>query len=335
MKKVTFIITIYDNLNNLSDCIDSIESQSGIEKEIYLLSNKYSRKDIENIFFEKKNVHYICAKKGETIGSLRNSSLVLASGDYICFIDSGDYIIGGSVESIIEKLSSSGFKFAVGQTLTYDLLKNKCYEEDNIHFINGKVNYMKNIYEDKDLSNKIYKTDYIREKGVKFADTNNYNDLVFLAKLYSNAKTALDYTLNYNLKRVIINDDSLCSDKELIEIKIKDALYILNSINIKYVDGEFSYQSNKALLDRLLNLSRNYVLNNYIDIDLFKEMQSSLSYIKLDYCELSEREYIILDSLKKGKFNSFVDSIIKESKSSKKRTFASNVFLKLFKRNSQ
>lgn len=92
--KISIIVPIYNAEKYLHRCIDSIISQTFTDFELLLINDgskdnsgaiceKYATLDTRISIFHKEN-------KG--VGSARNMGLVNATGDYVMFVDSDDYM---------------------------------------------------------------------------------------------------------------------------------------------------------------------------------------------------------------------------------------------------
>lgn len=107
--KFSVILPVYKVEKYLHACVDSILGQTFIDFEVILVDDgspdscpqicdEYSQKDAR-----VKVVH----KKNGGQASARNAGLEVASGDYICYIDSDDYLIDNKVlERLAEKTVS-------------------------------------------------------------------------------------------------------------------------------------------------------------------------------------------------------------------------------------
>ena len=95
MSKISVIVPIYNNEQYLKTCLDSLVNQSLNDIEIILIDdcstdNSYKiaqeyNDNYSNIKLYKNNQNY-----GQ--GKTRNIGLDIATGEYIGFIDSDDYI---------------------------------------------------------------------------------------------------------------------------------------------------------------------------------------------------------------------------------------------------
>ena len=94
MKMISVIVPIYNVEQYLEQCLDSIISQTYSQLEIILVDDgstdssgqicdKYARKDERIVVIHKTN---------GGLSDARNAGISVATGEYISFIDSDDYI---------------------------------------------------------------------------------------------------------------------------------------------------------------------------------------------------------------------------------------------------
>ena len=100
--KISIIIPVYNVEFYLTDCIESLRSQVYKDFEVLLINDgsfdssgkicdEYAIKDERIRVFHKKN---------EGVSSARNLGLIEAKGEWICFVDSDDWIEPNTLSSI-------------------------------------------------------------------------------------------------------------------------------------------------------------------------------------------------------------------------------------------
>lgn len=121
MEKISIIIPIYNVEKYLKKCLDSVENQKYKNIEVILVNDGSKDKSEEIIKKYQENYSNIKALKKENGGlsDARNFGVKSATGDYICFIDSDDYID--------ENLFSNLEKYL---DLDYDMIKYKLIKVD-------------------------------------------------------------------------------------------------------------------------------------------------------------------------------------------------------------
>lgn len=116
MPKVSIIIPIYNVEKFLDRCLDSVRSQTLRDIEIILVDDdspdhcpqmceEYARQDSRI-----KVVH----KKNGGLGFARNSGLEVATGEYIAFCDSDDYVKKDSYETLYGEAKKEGADVVFG-----------------------------------------------------------------------------------------------------------------------------------------------------------------------------------------------------------------------------
>ncbi len=113
-KKISIIIPVYNVEKYIRECLESVISQAYENLEIILIDDgsndksadicrEYSEKDSRIIFVHQDN-------KG--VSAARNKGLELATGEYIGFVDSDDYIDREMYSTLVELLEQNGADIA-------------------------------------------------------------------------------------------------------------------------------------------------------------------------------------------------------------------------------
>lgn len=102
MTKFSIIIPTYNRANKLRKCINSIIAQTYTNWEAIIVDN-YSEDETESLVnsFEDERIIYIKNHNYGIISVSRNKALDLATGDWICFLDSDDYWHTNKLECIL------------------------------------------------------------------------------------------------------------------------------------------------------------------------------------------------------------------------------------------
>ena len=108
MLKYSVIIPVYNVENYLPRCIDSILAQNYVDLEILLIDNgskDQSGQICEDYAAQFSNITaYHISNKG--VGSARNFGLSKAKGEFICFVDADDYLVGNLFSDVESQLDS-------------------------------------------------------------------------------------------------------------------------------------------------------------------------------------------------------------------------------------
>ncbi len=94
MKKISVIVPVYNVEKYLSECVDSLINQTYNNLEIILVDDgsKDNSGKLCDVFAKKDNRIKVIHKQNEGLGMARNTGLDNATGDYVLFVDSDDYL---------------------------------------------------------------------------------------------------------------------------------------------------------------------------------------------------------------------------------------------------
>lgn len=106
MPMVTVIVPVYKAEKFLSKCLESIINQSYKDIEIILVNDGSPDKSLEiaQEFVVKDKRIKIINKENEGVSVARNIALDIARGEYICFVDSDDYVELDMIAEMYKKI---------------------------------------------------------------------------------------------------------------------------------------------------------------------------------------------------------------------------------------
>lgn len=179
--KVSVIVPVYKTEKYLRRCLDSILCQTLNEIEIIVLNDgspdgsweivkEYAKDDIRIMCLEHKNIG---------LGMTRNRGIEIASGEYLSFVDSDDYIEPGMMELMYQKAKEEGLDVVVCQAfINYEDSERIRSRLPDIEPIDLKTIGMKEFLGKWFFTNtyrycswdKIYKKSFIIENGICFGD---------------------------------------------------------------------------------------------------------------------------------------------------------------------
>lgn len=117
MRKVSVIIPVYNVALYLKRCVDSVTAQSypyleiilvddGSKDESPLLCDQLAQADTRIQVIHKKNAG---------LSAARNSGIDIATGDYIMFVDSDDWIHPEYIQTLIRPMQETGARISMGE----------------------------------------------------------------------------------------------------------------------------------------------------------------------------------------------------------------------------
>ncbi|HFI2473630.1 TPA: glycosyltransferase family 2 protein [Streptococcus suis] len=122
MEKVSVIVPVYNGEKHLRQCVESIMAQDYKNLEILLIndgSTDGSALLCEQLRQQDRRVRVVHKVKNEGLGAARNTSLEVATGDYIVFVDADDWIDPNHVSDLYELLTRTGSDVAISNFTQY------------------------------------------------------------------------------------------------------------------------------------------------------------------------------------------------------------------------
>lgn len=186
---VTVIVPVYNVENYLQQCIDSIIGQSYKYLEIILVddgSTDGSGKICDEYANQDNRIKVIHKQNGGLV-SARKAGLKEATGKYIAFVDSDDWIDTDMYECLMKKIQESdadilatGFykECAESTSIAYDGMEEGCYFRDSgilsrqLFFKDG----ISKISVSSNMVTKLFKADIVKEYYMKIDDRISYGE---------------------------------------------------------------------------------------------------------------------------------------------------------------
>ena len=195
--KISIIVPVYNVEHELSRCVDSILNQSYTNIEVILVDDGSTDRcpSICDAFVMKDRRVRVIHKPNGGLSSARNAGLREASGEWILYVDSDDYILNDSCERLI----------AVGAKYDCDIVS-----ADAIREFNGGREYMVHgsladgkCYPSRDFIIKtvkpcewyapawlnLYKRSFLIENNLFFVEGLLHEDLEMQPRVFLAAKT--------------------------------------------------------------------------------------------------------------------------------------------------
>ena len=274
--KISIIIPVYNVEKYIGICLESLVNQSYKNIEIIVVddgSTDDSMKVIKS--YEKKYPKLIKALSEKNAGpsSARNLGLKNATGDYISFVDSDDYIDNNCYEIISNKLKEHDYDVVVF---------NHYYEfEDNTKPGSSKINH--DMFSKKEIRkmlvnfypvvwNKVFKKSLFEDYNIKFKEGVWYEDVEFLYRImplvtsigcvkenlyhYVQRKGAITKTYNEKLFDYLDNWNGIIDyyKKQKLFLEYKNEICYSY---VRYIYGtlikESAKSNNKELFDKAVN----------------------------------------------------------------------------------
>ncbi len=221
---ISVIIPVYNVEKYLDRCIGSVVNQTYTNIEIILVDDGSvdNSAKICDLWAEKDNRIKVIHKSNEGAGIARNAGLDVASGDYVLFVDSDDFIDHKTAECCVHAAERDGSEIVIyGRA---DVRQDGSIKEKTI------LTY-KYLYKDSDVTEdlfsslcthskglglgvvgKMMKMNIIKENGIRFFSEREIlsEDAIFLAEFFSYVKSAT-IVPDYHYM-CVLHDDSLSNN---------------------------------------------------------------------------------------------------------------------------
>lgn len=287
MKKISIIIPVYNTEKYLEKCINSILTEK-IEKEIIIVNDGSTDNSLRLIKeIQKKHSEIILVnQKNQGQGVARNKGIEKATGRYICFVDSDDWINKGSLEKALE-ISEKENLDILYWNINWIFDNNEIKKQQIHSSVYSKTDNIGYLLSDPSPCNKLIKTEILQKNHLKFPTDCIYEDFAFIPSLVKYC-TKINYT--------------------------KDITY-------NYYQRKSSTMNQVKYNAKIMDLLKAY---NYLYESLYPEYQDELEYLAINQI-IYYRTFELLKYNKKKEINECINFIIskfpkwKENKYFKKR----------------
>lgn len=187
MYKISVIIPIFNSEIYLKKCLDSVLNQTLNDIEIILIDDGSSDSSLQIIkqYAEKYNNIKYRTKINEGQAIARNLGIEMATGEFISFVDSDDYIENTMFEKLYNIAIKNNSDIVICDYI--EEYSNKKIEKKSL-FINTDSLSKSYILSVAGPCSKIIKTDLFKNNNIKFLENNIYEDLAIIPSLALYAK---------------------------------------------------------------------------------------------------------------------------------------------------
>ena len=177
MDKISIVIPCYNMEELVEKCISSIKNQSYRNFEAIFVddgSQDRTKEIIEENIKDDERMRYVYKENGG-LSSARNFGLEMATGKYICFIDSDDYVENDYLMELYNNLIANDSDISICYFY-------RVYEKKTD--LNKVKNGFYNLARFPAAWNKLYKTSLFRDHGISFPQGKWYEDTGTFPRLY-------------------------------------------------------------------------------------------------------------------------------------------------------
>lgn len=250
--KISVIIPVYNSSTYLRKCLDSVVNQTLKDIEIIVIndgSTDDSKNIIEEYLCKYKNIIFI-DQENKGIGKTRNIGIKTATGEYITFVDSDDYIKENMLEEYYKYAKKHNFDLVIGSYIKK--INNKEIIFENNKFKTGNVKTTPQILYLIEYGPwaKLYKRETLINNNIYFDEKRKYEDMPFVSKALLKSKLIGQITEPYYYYIIHNNSETTTMDKRVFDIldilkEIKDyykrEYYLRDELDYVIIDKITTY----------------------------------------------------------------------------------------------
>ena len=301
MADISIIVPIYNAEKYLNKCIDSLVNQTKKELE-FILVNDGSTDSSEDIIksYKDKRIKYF-KNKNQGIGKTRNFGIDKATGKYLMFLDSDDYLDINACEKLYNKAIKEKSDLVV---FDFYRVEETLKEVTINNFKSSSLKENPNLLLDINLGpcNKLIKRELIDKNNTRFNEELKYEDTPFVTEIIKNANKISK--LNEYLHYYVIHSNS---ETTVRDERVFDIIKIIDIIRNQYKDEKYMEDIVNKLTVRTFT---NYTIQQRVQKDLkvgMKFIDEAFSYMKKNIPNYKNNKYyetrgILRRTIEKNKF---------------------------------
>lgn len=311
--KISVIIPVYNVEKYVEKCVKSVLEQEFSDYEIIVVddgSTDRSSEIVNKLYKENGDKIKIITQKNKGLGGARNTGIENASGEYLFFLDSDDYIAKNALKDLYNQAKKEKLDILIFNALMVDEsdkdlgICKGCSRND----IFNLKKYPKLLCELPGAWNKLYRTSLFIDNDIRYPNKVWYEDIRTTLKLYPYAERVgyIDEIYYYYLQR---ENSIMQSNKSSKVIEIRDAIqdvvdyYKENNLYDVYKDElehmafwhEYMWSVKRVNLADWKNPIQKELKDHYLK--LFPKFRSNPFYDKLD-----NKDKIYVKLIETGRF---------------------------------
>lgn len=251
MTDISIIVPVYNTEEYLQKCLDSLTNQTIKNIEIICIndgSTDNSLKILENNATKDSRIKII-NQENKKQGAARNAGMNIATGEYIGFVDSDDWVDLDFYEKLYKAAKKYNFDIALGTNVRVKKHQQKKRIDitEEKKYITIQEKFDANIqWKNPCPTNKIYKKDLFTNHDIRWSEGVYCEDRIFTLKAiyYANGVVTVPGVNYYyfNNPKSTVNNKKIQHFKKLRTDKNsanREVLYFLKDNSIKVRDKNF------------------------------------------------------------------------------------------------
>lgn len=240
MPEISVIVPVYKVENYINECVDSLISQTFTDIEIILVDDG-SPDDCGSIcdaYAEKDNRIKVIHQKNAGLSAARNAGIDEATGQYLCFVDSDDYVSDDYCQTLYDLLVNFSCDYSVCGVVRFNDGKAPILASSNKSTIYTNYEYLGlqlNKQREFGVWNKLYRRDIFDK--IRFKKGKLHEDVFWsgdLARVCSNGVIETEKQCLFYRQRkggIVAQTSEKCSPD-----KVEACKYVIDLVQLGYPD---------------------------------------------------------------------------------------------------
>ena len=280
--KISVLIPVYNVEKYIAQCLESVVNQTYKNLEIIIVDDCGQDKSMDIVQFFAKNdarIAVVHHTKNLGLAIARNSGLQAANGEYLCFLDSDDYMDSAALENMFNNAIDTNADIVISQTVPFADDQNEKTQISSLKKTIEYYNYLQHINCRVSLDN--------------FAEMNRFVSVTSWGKLFK-----MKFIGDNKLRFI----DDVCNNEDQgFHIKYLSCFPLISTIDAV---GVFYRMRNNSVMHSARTTSK----GNKIKIThVQKATLDAMSYIK--NTKSSEIADALIDKVKN--LNVYIDNIVR------------------------
>ena len=250
MVKISIVVPVYNSEKFLEKCVDSLINQTIESKEILLVndgSTDGSQEIIDRYVSEYPGMIKCVKQENSGQAVARNVGIENASGEFIAFLDSDDYMEKNAYEVAMKKAEDGDFDVVCFDY--YEVINGSKLEKQHYFFNNEDV-VKKYIVSETSPWNKVIRKKIIDDNNFRFLENKIYEDLATIPTLAKYTKK-IGYIPDRVYDYVIRKNSTM--RYTTYNPKIEDIFYAVEKLYNDFKDTEYMEELEYIYIEHLLH----------------------------------------------------------------------------------
>ena len=299
--KYSVIVPTYNREKYISKCVESVLNQTYDNFELIIVDDG-STDNTENIIkeYNDKRLKYF-KNDNHGIAYSRNFGIDKATGDYLFFLDSDDYIDYDLLSVVNENMKKNDILiFDYNEVFEKDgkVVENK-FEEFNKYTLKDHPELINII--NLGPCNKVYKKDLFNDKNNRFPMGMKYEDFPLVIKLFKDAKSIT--SIGKTLTNIVVHKGS---ETLTVDDKVFDVFIGLNLVKAELPEDIYNEEIKKLIVKKITTYTVSQRTQTHKKIgNIF--INEAFKYLKINVPDYKNNKYyenrsFIKKTIEKNKF---------------------------------